>query len=43
MLFFIDESWQLSEDKKHKAGVLRAIPIGNGDFNDFSAQAFYED
>ncbi len=40
MLFFIDESWQLSEDKKYKAGVLCAIPIDSQNFNDFSVQLF---
>ncbi len=40
MLFFIDESWQLSADKKHKAGVLCAIPIDSQNFNDFSVQLF---
>ncbi|HVA66227.1 MAG TPA: DUF3800 domain-containing protein [Elusimicrobiota bacterium] len=40
MLFFIDESWQLSADRKHKAGVLCAIPIGSGNFNQFSLELF---
>lgn len=36
MLFFIDESWQLSADKNHKAGVLSAIPIPSDQFNRIS-------
>lgn len=40
MFFFIDESWQLSEDKRHKAGVLSAIPMRSRDFNGFSVDAY---
>ncbi len=36
MLFFIDESWQASGDKRHKAGVLAAAAIPSGRFNEIS-------
>lgn len=40
MLFFIDETWQQTGDKKHKAGVLGAIPISSPVFNDLSVQVY---
>ena len=40
MLFFIDESWQLSEDRKHKAGVLSAIAMPSNRFNEISQEVF---
>ncbi|MCB4791126.1 MAG: DUF3800 domain-containing protein [Elusimicrobia bacterium] len=33
MLFFIDESWQTTEDNKYKVGVLSAIQINSHDYN----------
>ena len=40
MLFFIDESWQLSKDLKYKAGVLSAISVPSNRFNEISQDAF---
>jgi hypothetical protein len=40
MLFFIDESWQSTRNKKYKAGVLLAIQIKSHDFNECSSQIF---
>lgn len=40
MLFFIDESWQATHDKKYKAGVLSAVQIKSHDFNDCSKQIY---
>lgn len=40
MLFFIDETWQQTENKKYKAGVLSAVPISSNIFNDFSMQVY---
>lgn len=36
MLFFIDESWQVTQDNKHKVGVLSAVQIKSHDFNECS-------
>ncbi|MBI4355880.1 MAG: DUF3800 domain-containing protein [Candidatus Omnitrophica bacterium] len=33
MLFFIDESWQTTHDRKYKAGVLAALQVKSHDFN----------
>ena len=39
MLFFIDESWQTSQNKpENKVGVLSAVAIRSIDFNEFSRQ-----
>lgn len=40
MLFFIDESWQLTQDNKYKVGVLSAIQINSHDFNECSQQLY---
>jgi hypothetical protein len=40
MLFFIDESWQWSFNKKFKVGVLSAVQIKSHDYNEFSSQIF---
>ncbi len=40
MLFFIDESWQSTDNGRYKVGVLCAIPINDQDFNDYSRQIF---
>lgn len=40
MLFFIDESWQTTEDKKYKVGILSAIPLDSKEFNDHSEQIY---
>lgn len=40
MLFFIDETWQQTQDGKHKAGVLSAAPINSKDFNELSVQVY---
>ena len=40
MLFFIDESWQTTEDRRFKAGVLSAIPIDSTDFNRVSQDIY---
>lgn len=40
MLFFIDESWQSTSNKKYKVGVLSAIQIKSQDFNECSNQIF---
>ena len=40
MLFFIDESWQLTHDQKSKAGVLAAVQIKSHDFNDCSQDIY---
>lgn len=40
MLFFIDESWQSSLNKKHKVGVLSAMQINSRDFNECSKQIY---
>jgi hypothetical protein len=40
MLFFIDESWQLTHDGKYKAGVLSALQIKSHDFNECSKQIY---
>ncbi len=38
MLFFIDESWQVTQDNKYKVGVLSAVQIKSHDFNECSKQ-----
>ena len=40
MLFFIDESWQLTHDQKSKAGVLAAVQIKSHDFNGCSQDIY---
>ncbi|MBI3313747.1 MAG: DUF3800 domain-containing protein [Candidatus Omnitrophica bacterium] len=40
MLFFLDESWQTSNDEKRQAGVLSAISIKSHDFNKCSTDIF---
>ncbi len=40
MLFFIDESWQSTQDGKYKVGVLSAIQIKSHDFNECSKQIY---
>jgi len=40
MLFFIDESWQSTCNKKYKAGVLSAIQIKSHDFNECSSYIY---
>ena len=40
MLFYIDESWQWTRDKKYMGGVLSAVQIKSTDFNDCSNQIF---
>src|SRR4030042_4799976 len=40
MLFFIDESWQSTQDNKYKVGVLSAIQIKSHDFNEGSKQIY---
>lgn len=40
MLFFIDESWHTTLDKKLKAGVLAAVQIKSHNFNDCSQEIF---
>lgn len=41
VLFFIDESWQSTRNKKYKVGVLSAIQIKSHDFNECSNQIFF--
>ena len=41
MLFFIDESWQTTQDKKYKVGILAATQIKSHDFNKCS-QGIYQ-
>lgn len=38
MLFFIDESWQSTSNKRFKVGVLSAIQLKSHDFNECSTQ-----
>jgi len=38
MLFFIDESWQWTRNKKYRVGVLSAAQIKSHDFNECSTQ-----
>ncbi|MBI5243204.1 MAG: DUF3800 domain-containing protein [Elusimicrobia bacterium] len=38
MLLFIDESWQQSDDRKYKAGVLAAVAIASQQFNEISTE-----
>jgi hypothetical protein len=40
MLFFMDESWQLTPDKKYKVGVLSALQIKSHDFNECSKDIY---
>lgn len=40
MLFFIDESWQTTNDKKYKVGILSAVSLSAQKFNDFSYQMY---
>lgn len=40
MLFFIDESWQTTEDGKNKVGVLSAAQIQSHKFNEISTNFF---
>jgi len=40
MLFFIDESWQTTEDGKYKVGVLATLQIKSHDFNLFSQDIY---
>ena len=40
MLFFIDESWQTTNDGKYKVGVLAAYQIKSHDFNGCSQKVF---
>ncbi len=40
MLFFIDESWQSTQDGKYKVGILSAVQIKSHDFNECSKQVF---
>lgn len=40
MLFFLDESWQLTKNDKYKVGILAAVQIKSHDYNECSKQ-FY--
>lgn len=40
MLFFIDESWQTTQDNKYKVGVLSAVQIKSHDFNECSRHLY---
>lgn len=40
MLFFIDESWQHTTDKRYRVGILSAIPLNSKDYNDISVEVF---
>lgn len=40
MLFFIDESWQTTQDKKYKVGILAATQIKSHDFNKCSQEIY---
>jgi len=40
MLFFIDESWQVSKNNKYKVGVLSAVQLKSYDFNECSQQIY---
>ena len=40
MLFFLDESWQITSDKKYKVGVIAAFQINSHDYNECSKQLY---
>lgn len=40
MLFFLDESWQVSNNGKYKAGILAAVQIKSHDYNECSRQLY---
>lgn len=40
MLFFIDESWQATPDKKYKVGILAATQMKDHDFNQCSQDVY---
>lgn len=40
MLFFIDESWQSTRDRKYKVGVLSAVQVKSHDFNKCSKEIY---
>lgn len=40
MLFFLDESWQVTKNEKYKVGILAAVQIKSHDYNECSKQ-FY--
>lgn len=36
MLFFLDESWQVTKNEKYKVGILAAVQIKSHDYNECS-------
>ena len=40
MLFFLDESWQTTDDGKYKLGILAAVQIKSHDYNECSKQLY---
>ena len=41
MLFFIDESWQATNDGKYKVGILAATQIKSHDYNECSQRIYF--
>lgn len=40
MLFFLDESWQVTHNGKYKVGILAAVQIKSHDYNECSRQLY---
>ncbi len=40
MLFFLDESWQTTDNEKYKVGILAAVQIKSHDYNECSKQLY---
>lgn len=40
MLFFLDESWQTTDNRKYKLGILAAVQIKSHDYNECSRQLY---
>jgi hypothetical protein len=41
MLFFVDESWQVTKNQKYRVGILAAINIKSYDYNDCAKQMYF--